>query len=926
MLDFPSHYATRVAQFEKECARFMRSGRGQEGVVFLGDSLAEAYRGPIPWVNRGVASDHLKWPQFSVFERLGSDRLHPDPLGIVTLIGINDLADEPTGVARIANGYRHLLANLKQRYPNARLAVFSVLPTCGVDRHLNPRITELNRELVDVAAAQGAVYWNLHDRLLNPRTGDGRSEFYRDGTHLNRRGYAEMTAFVEAHAEELELRTPDGQRATDALRARVVPAELTRAWELVRSQVPLLGGAPADPTQAIDRQKLGAHIAQAYGRECWAHKAETGSDEEFIAAHIIPELDFLCRYAATGSPLFSALYLGSRAGFFAQNKALWKEQPEGLRAALDRDRALWLEVLGASPETAPLCPRFEALFTELRASFPASHPKGVKLLFVGDCLLEDVELLLGGQLLRQGLLAKVHFVLSKNPMQQIQDIKALRSEKFDGVVYSPLSWDFDPEFRNFLEPALRSRKALEANVEAIWKRVSSTIKLLADSFESPIYVHNTAATVRASSEVRRVVKSLLTYRDRDWARKEFGRRIGELLQELNRTTFQHLVLVDELAAVRDLRDDLTLGRVLYYSDAIHPAMLSSEVTLRLSSYIVAAARFVSKKVVVCDLDNTLWDGVIGEGLGVRHQKERQQILKALKQKGVVLAINSKNDPANVRWEDSVLTAEDFVASEISWGPKAAAMKRIHETLNLKLKDSVFIDDRADERAMISQEFPELITMDPCAEQTWAVFDAWAKLLGNDEGDRTQLYRERAEREKVIGEQVDPSLATDLFMKLDLKIDIRPAAVEDLKRVHELINRTNQWNLQGTRCGFGEVKLWHDSPDYVVYTARVSDKFGDMGLISVCVAHVQAEAIDVPVFVLSCRVFGYGVETLLLERIKKDAIARFGAPRVRGTYIENAHNKPCSSMYEAHGFVREGDHWVCPGGKVTAPDPVWFKAA
>lgn len=925
MSDAAEHYASRLASFEKECARLRREGGAAEGVVFLGDAIVEGYRGPLRWVNRGIASDRLLRPERSVFDRIGSDRVHPNPLAIVTLVGVHDLEDAPGAVSKLVAAYRHLLTNLAQTYPRARLVVCSVLPTRAGRGHLNAAIGALNAELAELAPAQGAAYWDVHAELLDGARREADPALVQsDGLRLSWKGYARLSAFVERRASELGA---PGAANGAALRRWDGREELARAWAWVR---PALGKpAPEPPSRGairVDAAKLGARMLEAYGKDAWAHKAETDSDEALIRVHMAPEIDFLVRFAATRSPLFRDLYLGSRASFFARNKALWSGQPGGLRTALEKDRAIWLAALAEAPPADRAA--VEAAFDELLAAVVVPSPKTVKLLFVGDCLLEDVELLLGGRLVRQGLLAKIDFVLTRNPVEQIRQIKEAGQGKLDGVVYSPLSWQFDPEFESILRPSLRSPRAIDKDLDAIWSRVSATMRLLAKTFECPIYVHNTAAAVRAADDVRRAVRSIVTYPTRAYARRELSTRIGGLVSEINKLTFQHLVLVDELSAVKDWRDDLTLGKVLYYADAIHPAALSNEVAHRLADYVVAAARFVGKKVVVCDLDNTLWDGVIGEGLGVRHQKGRQRILKSLQQKGVVLAINSKNDPANVRWEDSVLTADDFVASEISWGAKALGMKKIQEALNLKIKDFVFIDDRADERAMISQEYPELIAMDPCAEGTWSIFRAWAELLGDDEGDRTQLYRERSEREKLLGgEQPEESMAAELFAKLSLRIDLRRSTQDDLKRIHELINRTNQWNLVGSRCTFNEVEEWHRSPKHLIYTARVSDKFGDMGLICCCVADVEEDALSVRAFVLSCRVFGYGVETLVLEKLKKEAESRFGVPRVRGRYLENAHNKPCKMMYPSHGFVEVDGVWTHPaaGGKMTAPEPVWFGA-
>ena len=918
MFDFSKHFANRVARFERECARFKRSGRGQEGVVFLGDSLVERYKGPLPWVNRGISSDHLQWPEIDIFDRLGSDRLHPNPGAIVTLVGINDLNDAPHDVERPVNAYRFLLANLAQIHPRARIAVCSLLPTCGPAGHLNPGIAEFNRQLADVAALSGAAFLDLHERFVDPATGLARGGFLlEDGLHVSRRGYAELSAFVERHAAALGLSAGAGQGGPVPFRRRTIRAAVARAWHVVRPEA-----AGHDAISEPERARMADRLLAEYGSDRWSRDGAS-LDAASARALVRVEVDFVSRYVATGRPLFRDLYLGARAGFFARNPDLWSEHADGMRAGFDRDRGVWLDALQANGDARP---RFDQAFAELRTMVPAAAPQQVRLLFVGDCLLEDVELLINGQLTRQGLLAQAEFVLSKNPMEQVRQIRERGRERFDGVVYSPLSWEFDPEFGNFLTPGLRSRRALMHDVESIWARVASTVRLLADTFEAPVYVHNTAAVVRASSEVRRVAKALVTYPQRALARRQFAQRIDALLADINASSFHHMVLVYERAAVRGLRDDLTLGRMPYYSAAVHPAELSAEAAGTLAAYVAASARFVGKKVVVCDLDNTLWDGAIGEGSGVRHQRRRQRTLQRLKQKGVLLAISSKNDPANVRWDSSVLTADDFVAAEISWNPKPAGIQKIQEALNLKVKDFVFIDDRSDERAMATGELPTLTAVDPCLEETWATFDAWATLLGNDEGDRTQLYRARAEREMALTGQAETQAAADLFQKLQLSLDIRRASTDDLKRVHELINRTNQWNLQGSRCTFGDVKAWHESPRHIVYTARVADKYGDMGLVCCCVAEFGERALMVPVFVLSCRVFGYGVETMILERLKEDAAVRFGVPRVQGVFVETPHNKLCRSMYAEHGFVLEGDAWVSPGGNVSAADPVWFRPA
>ena len=114
---------------------------------------------------------------------------------------------------------------------------------------------------------------------------------------------------------------------------------------------------------------------------------------------------------------------------------------------------------------------------------------------------------------------------------------------------------------------------------------------------------------------------------------------------------------------------------------------------------------------MCDLDNTLWKGEIGEG-PIKHFIEPQKTLKELRRKGVLLTVNSKNDARNVHWNGAVLNQDDFVNLQINWDSKVANMRQIQQALNLKFKDFVFIDDRADQRLMVSEAIPEIHVLDP----------------------------------------------------------------------------------------------------------------------------------------------------------------------------------------------------------------------
>jgi FkbH-like protein len=255
------------------------------------------------------------------------------------------------------------------------------------------------------------------------------------------------------------------------------------------------------------------------------------------------------------------------------------------------------------------------------------------------------------------------------------------------------------------------------------------------------------------------------------------------------------------------------------------------------------------------------------------------------------------------------------------------MSRIQQKLNLKVKDFVFVDDRADQRELVSSVFPEIHTLDALSKRTWQLLDHWSRLIGpGGDGDRTQLYREREEREKFLSVEEARSVPTSFMSLLGLKATIRPAGRGDVKRVVELINRTNQFNLNGSRTSFREAASWIASPDRRILVVDGADKFGQMGLICTAFVEITPTAVRIPVFVLSCRVFGYGFETAMLNsvlRLGRSTRGDEGPNTIVGLYQETPLNGPCRSMYPDHGFRLVDGEWIHEGRTAVA-NPAWLE--
>lgn len=569
--------------------------------------------------------------------------------------------------------------------------------------------------------------------------------------------------------------------------------------------------------------------------------------------------------------------------------------------------------------------RFSEFLDELSRFITSKPGKVQRVLFVGDCLFLDVLPFIAVSLLDVGVRLATDYATSKNSAVLRDQLRAFAAKKFDLVFYSPYTYEFSVEYNELLswKNAFVGQTDINDRASRVWKDTSGTIDVLADLFDCPIHVHNSSAVIRDPNAAKRLIKAKATARIRSLGRAMINSSLPEYLNRKNAESFRHLFLFDEKSLVDEF-GEVGAGAYIYKTRLQHPAVLGQVLSRQYIDLIFVNAWLLSRKIIVCDLDHTLWEGVIGEGR-VTHHHDRQQMLKVLKAKGVLLAINSKNDPANVRWDGGTLSDQDFVCAAISWQPKVHGMQRIQTELNLKTKDFVFIDDRADERELMRQAYPEMLCLDATDENTWKRIELWATLLDESpEMDRTLMYKQREVRKAFVQENVSsPAERAALYRSLDLRLVIRTAKQSDLKRVTELINRTNQFNLEGSRTTIREVTHWHESPDHIILLGDSADRFGDMGTTCIAVARCRDKEMRILPFVLSCRVFGFGIEFGVMNHLKAIARER-GARRILGRYIATPQNAPSADFLLTSGFLQLDEHvWSMDIDGESAPSPSWL---
>ncbi len=661
--------------------------------------------------------------------------------------------------------------------------------------------------------------------------------------------------------------------------------------------------------------------------------AAATSREEFAARETLAFVDYLGRYFLTGDETYRNLYLGEKL----KQSYIKEDGPQEAIARrlliTGRDRQSILEVAAARLQPAER-DLLAATLDAMHGLITRPAERLCRVLLIGDCLYLDLMAFLTVPLLEAGVQLVPTFATSKRPGALRAELAQHQDRQFDLVFYSPLTYEFHPRFAELqtVRGALRPPAAVQEAIEAAKRDIESTLTLVEASFECPIFVHNTLNIRRHDGTARERLKNLLTRPARGYGRSRINTWLPACLEKLNANSHRHLFLLDEALAASGSADDPS--RYLYHSGLQHPARLAQALAPAYRDIIAAEMLLAKKKLIICDLDNTLWKGVIGEG-SVEHHADRQSTLRALRHKGVLLAICSKNDPKNVHWRGAMLSEEDFVCGRINWAPKVANIRQIAAQLNLKTKDFVFIDDRADERELVKQAFPEITVLDAESPAIWRQLAVVAETLSEStEGDRTRAYAERETRQQflaqtaqssALAEKLGVSLEVDLdssereaLSGLELRLSIRTATQKDLKRVSELINRTNQFNLCGSRTSLREVTEWRRSDAHEILVAEARDKFGAMGIISVAVLQETARGVEIPVFVLSCRVFGFGMETALLNCIRNWRPGR----ALYGHFKETPYNQPCHKVYPQNGFDWRDGLWVSVEGREIA-DPPWL---
>lgn len=328
----------------------------------------------------------------------------------------------------------------------------------------------------------------------------------------------------------------------------------------------------------------------------------------------------------------------------------------------------------------------------------------------------------------------------------------------------------------------------------------------------------------------------------------------------------------------------------------------------------------SKKVLLLDLDNTLWRGMAGEhnndpiilsddGVGLAY-KNFQRSLKQLKLQGVILGIVSKNNEADAmeiisNHPHMVLRENDFSVMKINWNNKNENIVQIAKELNIGLDSMVFVDDNEAEQSLVRETLPEVLVPGfPKRPEELASFIASIyhdyferPVITEEDREKTEQYLSNAERNKFLKNSMN---FEDYLKGMEMEV-VRVIPKEHKERLLQLMNKTNQFNLTTMRFTEKDVLGIIDSQDKEIFLYKVSDRFGDNGVVAAAIVEYGDEA-KIIEFTMSCRIMGRKIENAIIEDME-NACRVHGYQEVIGVYKPTGKNKPVEALYTSLGYEK-----------------------
>lgn len=313
----------------------------------------------------------------------------------------------------------------------------------------------------------------------------------------------------------------------------------------------------------------------------------------------------------------------------------------------------------------------------------------------------------------------------------------------------------------------------------------------------------------------------------------------------------------------------------------------------------AESRQRSVKVVVWDLDNTVWDGVLLEGDAVTVRPGVYQTIKELDRRGILQSIASKNDPTLALEKLGTLgIAEYFIYPQIGWNAKSESVKTIATKINVGIDSLAFIDDQSFEREEVAYSHPEVLCLDACEVPDILERSEFVpRFITDESASRRLMYMSDIQRNALEQDFKGPK--EEFLATLDLELTIARATEADLQRAEELTRRTHQLNTTGYTYSYDELKAFMSSPDHDLLIASLTDRFGTYGKIGLCLVERSSSYWTIKLLLMSCRVMSRGVGTIVMSYLI--GLAKRSCVTLRAEFVRTDRNRLMYVSYRLGNF-------------------------
>jgi FkbH-like protein len=387
---------------------------------------------------------------------------------------------------------------------------------------------------------------------------------------------------------------------------------------------------------------------------------------------------------------------------------------------------------------------------------------------------------------------------------------------------------------------------------------------------------------------------------------EFNKKILQLKKKYKNVLIFDFYNLSKNGEIYDLKY-WYLARIKFNKDFFEKA--AKEIEILINTY-----KYGSKKVLILDMDNTLWGGVIGEeeiklsndGIG-KIYLDFQKNIKKLKDLGVLLAVCSKNNYEDgikgFNHPNSILKEEDFIVKKINWQHKAENIKEIARELNLGLDSFVFIDDNPVERESIRQILPEVIVPEFPKEiyklNDWFL-DVVKKHFAKITLTKEDVLKQKQYENNLKRNQLQKNITYEEFLKsLEIKLDFYIDNERFMERYAQMTQKTNQFNLTTKRYTINDIKNFIRNDRYKVIAVNYKDKFGDEGITALVILEEKENEVIIDTFLMSCRILKRDVEKEIMNKI----LEFYPDKNIIGLYYPTKKNDQVKDLYIKFGFEK-----------------------